>query len=540
MTLSLTQGSKGAAAPQALALAFVLVLTVLRVAALFASPLELYPDEAQYWAWSRELAFGYFSKPPVIAWLIHITTAIGGDGEAWVRLAAPLLHAGAALALFQVGARLYEGWIGLMAAVVYSLMPGVQLSSGVIATDAPLLCFLSLALLAYVGWRRAAERERTLWVAALGAALGLALLSKYAAIYFVLGLALHAAVDRETRARWRARDIAAAVITCLVLLAPNLAWNAGHGFATVGHLLANTDWLPDPDEAVHSAEPVLSLDLRQTPGFLLSQLGVFGPVPFLVLIGGGAVLARRGQLEPADRLLLAFVLPPLLVVIAQAVAARANANWAGAAYAPGAVVVAAWLVRWRARILVSLTVGLQGAVAAFLLVVAVWPQVADRAGLSNSLKRVRGWDATTQAVLARARTEPGLTAIAVDDRFLFNAMTYYGRGHFARPGAAPLTMWMRRPTANTQAEIEAPLTPARGARVLAASLDDVYLGEMLDDFAKASPPAPVEIRLDAARSRRVSLFVGETLVPTPRDARTGLPVRPQGPVASNVRAATDR
>ena len=73
-----------------LTLLMVAGLTILRLAALFATPLELYPDEAQYWLWSRELAFGYFSKPPMIAWLIWLTTTIGGDAEAWVRLSAPL------------------------------------------------------------------------------------------------------------------------------------------------------------------------------------------------------------------------------------------------------------------------------------------------------------------------------------------------------------------------------------------------------------------------------------------------------------------
>jgi hypothetical protein len=43
-----------------LTLILVGVLTVLRVVALFVTPLELYPDEAQYWLWSRHLDFGYF------------------------------------------------------------------------------------------------------------------------------------------------------------------------------------------------------------------------------------------------------------------------------------------------------------------------------------------------------------------------------------------------------------------------------------------------------------------------------------------------
>lgn len=529
----------GAATPLLLAVAFVASLTLVRLAVLFATPLELYPDEAQYWSWSRALDFGYFSKPPLIAWLIHATTALGGDAEPWVRLSAPLLHAGAALALQRVGARLYDGWAGFWAATLYSLMPGVQLSAGVIATDAPLLFCLSMSLWAYVGFVQASSRRSRLgWAAGVGAALGLALLSKYAALYFIAGLGLHAALWRPAR-RWSAAEVAAALGVGLVLLAPNLIWNAQHGFATIGHLLANTDWLPDPDEASR-AEPLISLDLRQTPGFVASQLGVFGPIPFLALVGGAVVLARRRRLEPPDRLLLAFILPPLTVVVLQAVIARANANWAGAAYAPGSVLVAAWLIRWRARRWLQATVALQGLAAALFLAAAASPALADRAGFANSFKRARGWDAATRAVIERARATPGVSAVATDDRFLFNAMTYYGRDYFSAPGAPRLTMWMRRPSANTQAEIEAPLVGAVGGRVLAASLDDVYLDEMHGDFRTATPPDTVLIPLDSVRSRRISLFVGEGLQPAPRDPRTGLPIRPASPKTAPAPAPLER
>ena len=37
-------------------------LTLARLIALFRTPLELYPDEAQYWLWSRTLSFGFVSR----------------------------------------------------------------------------------------------------------------------------------------------------------------------------------------------------------------------------------------------------------------------------------------------------------------------------------------------------------------------------------------------------------------------------------------------------------------------------------------------
>ena len=61
------------------------------------------------------------------------------------------------------------------------------------------------------------------------------------------------------------------------------------------------------------------------------------------------VLAVRRGLTKPDVLALAFTLPPLIVVTAQAFIAGANANWAAAAYTPGAVLVAGLLVRWKAR-----------------------------------------------------------------------------------------------------------------------------------------------------------------------------------------------
>ena len=87
----------------------VAALTAARLVALFATPLQLYPDEAQYWLWSRTLDFGYYSKPPMIAWAIWATTAMGGDAEAWVRLSASLFQAGATVVVFLIGRRVRFG-----------------------------------------------------------------------------------------------------------------------------------------------------------------------------------------------------------------------------------------------------------------------------------------------------------------------------------------------------------------------------------------------------------------------------------------------
>jgi 4-amino-4-deoxy-L-arabinose transferase-like glycosyltransferase len=495
-------------------------LTLLRVAVLFASPLEIYPDEAQYWLWSRHLDFGYFSKPPMIAWAIALTT-LSGDSEPLVRLAGPLFHFVAALALFGTGRKLYGPWTGAAAAAIYSLMPGVQQSSFIISTDAPLLCFLSLALLAYVHLQDTEHRLRD--AALLGAALGLAMLSKYAALYAVVGIVLHLSLSAGARRAWTLPAAGAALAAFLLALSPNLAWNAAHHFATVGHTAANANWgagrLFNPAELGE---------------FIVSQFGVFGPIPFAVLAAGLVLGTFRRRLSGPDLLLACLTAPPLIVVLVQAFVSRANANWAASAYVAGSVLAAAWLAQPKARPWLWATLGLQGVVAAAILVGLAQPKLADAAGLSNSLKRARGWESLTQDLVRRADTEMangGVTAVAVDDRFLFNVAAYYGRDFFGQPGAPPLTMWVKGAHPGNQAEAESPLTPALGRRVVVASLEGQHVDAIKADFARAETTEIASLILspgcrmgkkekqdhfDHRCRRTMTLMVGEGFAPKAR------------------------
>src|SRR6201984_3931988 len=74
-------------------LAGIAAITALRLLWLALQPADLFPDEAQYWVWSQKLTLGYYSKPPLVAWLIALTTGLFGDSEVAVRLSRPPLPA---------------------------------------------------------------------------------------------------------------------------------------------------------------------------------------------------------------------------------------------------------------------------------------------------------------------------------------------------------------------------------------------------------------------------------------------------------------
>ena len=515
------------------ALGLILLATLIRLGGLLATPLELYPDEAQYWVWSRHLAFGYFSKPPMVAWMIALTTRLGGDSEPYVRASAVFLNGGSAIALFFLGRKLYGAWTGALASTLFVLMPGVAISSLIISTDAPLMFFASLALLAYVRLQTmSGTRGKILTAAGLGLALGLAMLSKYAALYLVAGLALHLVVDRDARRVWRWPAAVAALVAFALPVAPNLAWNAAHHFQTLAHTAANAN-------LTHGK----LFSFAELGQFLGAQFGVFGPVPLLVLIAGLVIAVRARTLEAADKLLVCAMAPALVVVTLLAFLSRANANWAALAYVPGVVVVAAWLMRWRegtgrpalvAKGALIAALVIQVALAGLVVAGTLSPRLADKAGASGSLKRMRGWRQSAEAVVNRAMIEQavrGLSAVAVDDRLLFNSLRYYGRDYFDRPDAAPLRKWSSAGgPVISQAEAEAGLSPAEGSRVLVVSMVEAKRPIIAADFTKTSDTQIQRVFLDRDHVRRLDMFIGEGFR-TPKAAQpaAAIPERPGSP-----------
>jgi hypothetical protein len=175
-----------------------------------------------------------------------------------------------------------------------------------------------------------------------------------------------------------------------------------------------------------------------------------------------------------------------------------------------------------ARLVLGGTALSQGVVAALFIAVVLWPPTGTALGLDNGLKRARGWEATTDAVVARARAEPW-TAVTTDDRFLFNALAYYGRDFWTRPDAPPLRMWVRETQPQNQAETEAPLRPAEAGRILHASLTPEYAAETARDFQSWRALGIIRVPLDRKRVRETTLYEAAEWARAPRDPATGRP-----------------
>lgn len=313
-----------------LALAALVLLTGWRIAWLVVDPSELYVDEAQYWFWGTELAFGAYSKPPLIGWLIRAATELLGQTTFAVRVAAPLLHGLTAALVLLLAQRLLGRGAAVFAALSYASLPAVALGSAMISTDTPLLLCIAAALLLLHELARRGQiwRASPGTAAALGCVIGLGFLSKYAMIYAVAGMCAAAIVHRS----WRIRraDLAVAALLALAVLAPNLWWNASHDFVTAHHLAEDSGWQG------------LRLHPMQALRFLLEQFAVMGPVLFGTWL---LALLTPGRDDGPLRGLLAASAVILGIVTLQALTGRALANWGVGFVVPGVIVVAARLDR---------------------------------------------------------------------------------------------------------------------------------------------------------------------------------------------------
>jgi hypothetical protein len=110
---------------------------------------------------------------------------------------------------------------------------------------------------------------------------------------------------------------------------------------------------------------------------------------------------------------------------------------------------------------------------------------------------------------------PPLTAVAIDQRQLFNLAAYYGRDFFGHEGP-PLKAWLEGPRPQDEAELVSPLTPAFGGHVLMVSRDGVNTNPMQAQFQHVGDPAVGEIWTDPKHHVRIEMFVGDGFQPAKR------------------------
>src|SRR6185436_18789984 len=161
------------------------IVFVTAIRAILSLELELTSVESYLWVCAQRPALGYFDYPGMIAWMGWLSTALFGHSPLGVR--ALMIAGGAAMIwfVFLAARRLYDERVGRLAAFAAALVPIFFAFAAEATPDAPCLLFWSATVWALA---HALSGDSPRWWLAAGLFLGLAMESKYHAVFLGLGV----------------------------------------------------------------------------------------------------------------------------------------------------------------------------------------------------------------------------------------------------------------------------------------------------------------------------------------------------------------
>ena len=315
---------------------FLLIALILRSFLWLLADLDLSYDEAQYWTWSLDPAWGYYSKPPFLSWLIKGSTFLCGNSEFCIRIGSLILHSLSAFFIGLTASNFIQDKslksVGFIAASIWILVPGISLSSGFISTDVPLLFFTSVLLWSFS--KIILQKKNYINYLIFCLSLSLGFLSKYAIIYFIIAIIISLVIDKNIyknlTTRFSKLSLILIILGFLSIIFQHLMWNYNNSFVTAQHTISNANIGGEGS------------GFKNLFKFIFEQFFVFGPLTLVVLVYS---FLKYKKLSIEERILIFLTLTPLILVMFQAFISRAHANWAAIAYVPGTVLVALQIVK---------------------------------------------------------------------------------------------------------------------------------------------------------------------------------------------------
>jgi 4-amino-4-deoxy-L-arabinose transferase-like glycosyltransferase len=375
-------------------------LLVIRLA--LAASCNLLPDEAFYWVWTRHLAGGYLDHPPMIAYLMWLSTRVLGNTQIGVRLPCVLMSL-ASIALIVALARrqLKDDRAAGYVAIMWLVSPLAAVTGLIFTPDTPSIFFSICALACAVGicaddnarphaasdpdfspssgtpgegwgggyvegapfansphpnpppeYRRRGQasspqssaRRRTpiLWLL-FGLFCGLALLSKYPSVVVPAGVTLALLSSPSGRRHFRQPWIYLSGFIALAAFSPVIYWNATHHWASFLFQLHHGA-SEGITEGVDGAFRRLLVRAGGFGEFVAGQAFVWTPVLFVisiyVLFGNWRNYFR---LRDSQRILLWCATLPLVLFGWAATRSHTELNWPAFAYFPLSILIGGYL-----------------------------------------------------------------------------------------------------------------------------------------------------------------------------------------------------
>lgn len=202
-----------------------------------ASTTALGNDEVYYYTYALHLQSNYFDHPPVVGWLIRVTTAnLLLHSELFVRLGSVVSSAICTSLVYKTGVFISNSQTGWYAALLYTSSLYCSIIAGIfIMPDSPQMVFwlLSILLLLKIS-KLPVGCNKAIWLWLLfGIAAGLCIMSKVHGIFLWIAAALYVLFLEPGWLKYKIIYLSA--IISLVIISPIIIWNFRNHFISYAY-----------------------------------------------------------------------------------------------------------------------------------------------------------------------------------------------------------------------------------------------------------------------------------------------------------------
>ena len=286
--------------------------------------LDVHPDMADHWVWSRFLQWGYYEHPPLIALNMRVYGLIAGSSVLALKVGAILISILILLLCYRVGVLFFDRKVALIFLLILEATPYYSTASVFWHIDQPyMLCWLGC--LYAVG--RYIKSGNSNWFFLFGLVAGLGALSKYIMILLPVCLLVWCVFSKEARQLLLDWRVYLAALIALAIVSPNLYWNSQNDWRTFTFVLEK-----GLTGSRHGENFVQ---------FFVSQFLLFSLVYSVYLLS--AALRRKlsttnllsaefGGVLPYSFLVITAVVPILIFTIASFLGSQTDPHWTNVAY----------------------------------------------------------------------------------------------------------------------------------------------------------------------------------------------------------------
>jgi hypothetical protein len=233
-------------------------------------------DEAYYWLWGQRLALSYLDHPPLHAWLLRVVQMVFGWNLFSLRVLTWLTFAGTVLIFWDWAKRLAPAapaqwfWRALL---IYAASPLFLVMTSISFHDHLMifLCFASAHFFLRFAekWEAGEQRFAGLYIAAV--LVGLAVLTKYNAVFLGLGYLAFFVLRPAFRPLFAKPQPYLASAIGVLLQAPVFYWNLTDGLASYRFHLVDR-WNGPPELNIRQLIIIVIVNVLLLSPFLLGPI----------------------------------------------------------------------------------------------------------------------------------------------------------------------------------------------------------------------------------------------------------------------------